>query len=159
MKNPITLINDIVAQIELSDRYQTTAETSENVDAYLARYKGSYIDMHIVADRLSTIASQIMDDVKERAYEEAMLEGYEAEFTYKGNALTPVESHKKYEFPDDEYIAKVQEDLKPITKKLKDIKKTEKGLKDSIKAREQELIEEGRAKFITSNRYLKISKK
>lgn len=158
MTDPIILFNDLVAQIERTDRYETTAETMEKVDTYLQDYKGSYIDLQIIADRASSIAGHILDNIKEDAYYEAQIEGHESKFEYKGNALTPVESHKKYEYPQDDYIDQVSEDMEPVSKEVKALKKQEKQLKDSIKSRQKELEELGLAEFVGSNKYLKISK-
>jgi hypothetical protein len=78
--------------------------------------------------------------------------GNDSKFTHKGNALTPVESHFKYNYPEDTYIDKVTDQLAPVLKK----KKT---LEDSIKARQKELVEDGKAELTGSSKYLKIDKK
>lgn len=158
MTDPIILLNDLLAQVERTDSYETPKQTLEKVDEYLSDYKGSYIDLQIIADRASTIAGHILDQIKEDAYYEAQLSGHESKFDHKGNALTPVESHKKYNYPDDDYIQQVEEDMEPISKELSQLKKQEKGLKDSIKSRQKELEELGLAEFVSSNKYLKISK-
>lgn len=152
MKNPLSAVLDTVMQIELEDRFQTTNETLEVLENTMSKYDGGKIDMMIVADRLKTIADTILSTVKEDAWYEAQLQGLDSKFTHKGNSLTPVESHHKYEYPEDPYIDKVTEQLKPVLKK----KKT---LEDSIKARQKELVESDEAIFVGSTKYLKIDKK
>lgn len=152
MKSPLSAVLDTVMQIELEDRFQTTIETLEVLEDTMSKYDGSMIDMMIVADRLKTISEQILSGVKEDAWYEAQLQGLDSKFNHKGNALTPVESHYKYVYPDDAYIDKVTEQLKPVLKK----KKT---LEDSIKARQKELVESDEAILTGSTKYLKIDKK
>lgn len=159
MKDPLILFADIIAQIELEGRWQTHPETMQTVQNYSDRYKGSAIDITLLADRVIAIADEIKNKYKERAYEEALLQGHEGKFTRLGNGIIPVESHLKYVYPDDDYISKVSEDLKPITSQLKSLKKKEKGLKDSIKARQKELVEQGSATKTGSTKFIKISKR
>jgi hypothetical protein len=150
--NPINIILDTVMQIEREDGYQRTPETLETLQKYIDKYEGSNIDMVVVADRLKTIAEELLDKFKEDAWWEAKMTGNDSKFTHKGNALTPVESHFKYNYPEDTYIDKVTDQLAPVLKK----KKT---LEDSIKARQKELVEDGKAELTGSSKYLKIDKK
>lgn len=159
MNDPLILLQDLIAQIELEDRWQTTPETAENLKEYLDRYEGSSLDLTLLADRLSFIADTVKDAHKELAYEEALLMGHDSKFTHRGNDITPVESYIRYDYPDDEYISRVEEDLKPVKKQIKSLKSKEKGLKDSIKSRQKQLVEEGLAKKTGSTKFIKISKR
>lgn len=152
MKNPVSVAIDVVMQIDRDDKFQTTPETLDVLRATLKKYKGTAIDMMLVGDRLKTIADEILTVIKEDAWYEAQLAGHDSKFTHRGNSLTPVESHHRYDYPDDDYIDKVTEQLKPVLKK----KKT---LEASIKSRQKELVESGDATLTGSSKYLKIDKK
>lgn len=152
MKNPINLFLDTLMQIDREDEYQTTAETLEVLEDALERYDGNVIDLVLIADRIKTIGATVFDQYKEDAWYATQVEGNFGKHTHKGNSITPVESHFKYEYPDDEYINKVTQQLTPVLKKKK-------SLEDSIKARQKELVENDEATLVGSSKTLRIDKK
>lgn len=149
---------DHIAKLEHADKLEQPKDTIQRTQKFLEDYNGSLLDLYVVADALETIGSELKE-CKEQAYSEATLQYGESKFEHRGVSITPRESYHRYDYPEDSYIEKVEQELDTVKEQLKPLKKEEKALKNSIKDRQKKLVEEGKAEFKGSTKILAINRK
>jgi hypothetical protein len=121
MQKLIDNVLDLVAKIDRGDSLETPQLAIQRTTEFAENYEDSYIDLFVVAGLLASIAEELKSQSKDRAYTEAILEGFEEKFTWRGVDLTPVESHKQYDYPKDPkrerylvLLIDIEEEMKPL---------------------------------------------
>lgn len=153
---------DQVAQIEQGESIEQPQATIDRAEQFAKEFDGSLLDLYIACESLVNLGETIQDEIKEDAYSEAELMGDDQRL---GVSFYTRESYKKYDYPDDEYInkvqsqiEKVQKNMEPLKESLKPLENEVSSLKDSIKSRKKTLEKEGKAKFKGSTKSIVIKK-
>lgn len=151
---------DLVGKIETDDGFKPHKSSMEDVGKFRADYNGSSLDLFLVADRLKKIGEELLtDELKENAHEEFKLRHGDEKAEHKGNSMTPVESHFRYNYPEDKFLTKYEEEASEIKEQMKPYKDQLSTIKDSVKKREKELEKEGKATLKSKSTYLRVDRK
>ena len=152
-------MQDVVARIESGDSFTTRKHTEQVVNEFLDGYEGSPLDLFVVADRFKRISDQLLtSELKENAYTQFTLMVGDSKDEYKGVTMTPVESHKRYDYGEDKYLERYAEDADEVKKQMEPFNEKLSTIKESIKQCKQKLVDEGEAEMTGSSKYLKVSK-
>lgn len=152
-------ILDLVARIESDNGFQSHKDTMQNVAEFREDYNGSSLDLFIVADRLKKIGEELLtSELKENAHEEFKLRHGDEKAEHKGISISPVEGYYKYDYPQDKFLSKYEEEKDSIKEKMKPFKEELDSIKDSIKRRKSELVDEGKAELKSSSKYLRVNR-
>lgn len=158
-QNLIDQMLDLLARVETEDGFQSHKATMGNVKEFREGYNGSALDLFLVADRLKKIGEELLtSELKENAHEEFKLRHGDEKAEHKGVSLSPVESHFQYEYPQDKFLSKYEEEKQATEEKMKPFKEELDSIKDSIKRRKTELEDEGKAQLKSSSKYLRVNR-